>query len=60
MIETMTEQELIESRKNIPAWKQSKKIHPEDYQKLEQKRFDMELENINKSYNKESYYDGLL
>ena len=56
----MTEQELIESRKNIPAWKQSKKIHPEDYQKLEQKRFDMELENINKSYNKESYYDGLL
>ena len=51
--------DLLKSRDGIPAWKQSKKMNPEDYQRLEQKRFDMELDNINKSYNKESYYDAL-
>jgi len=60
MIETMTEQELIEARKNIPAWKQSKKMHPDTYKTLEEKKFNRQLNQIEKQYSGESYYDGLL
>ena len=60
MIETMTEQELIESRKNIPAWKQSKKMHPDTYKILEEKKFNRQLNQIENQYSGEAYYDGLL
>ena len=55
----MTEQELIESRKNIPAWKQSKKMHPETYKILEDKKFNRQLNQIENQYSGEAYYDSL-
>ncbi len=57
MIETMTEQELLENRKDVPKWQKSKSMNPDDYKRLEGKRFDMELENINKSYQGLEYYE---
>ncbi len=60
MIETMTEQELLENRKDVPKWQKSKSMNPDDYKRLEGKRFEIELEQIENQYSKESYYDALL
>lgn len=60
MKDIMNLDDLLDSREGIPAWKQSKKMKPEDYQRLESKRFEMELDSINQSYQGEGYYNGLL
>lgn len=59
MNEIMTEQDLLEARKDIPAWKASKKMHHETYKQLEEKRFNLELNQINNQHQGESYYDSL-
>ena len=55
----MTEQELLENRKDVPKWQKSKSMNPDDYKRLEGKRFEIELEQIENQYSKEGYYNGL-